>query len=466
MIRAPHRADQRRARARPARTARLRRAARARAGCPSWPWSATPTPARRRCSTGSPARDAPPADQLFVDARSRGAGCAWRSGGAAVRAHRHRRLHPEAAARSSWPPSGRRWRSWRRPTCCSTSSTRSHPRRAGAHGGRVSTCSRSSGSRTRPALTVMNKLDRLAESERAAARDPGRGRRRGVGADRRGARRPPGAGSGTRSAPPRSVPRLRVPYERGGVLSRVYAARARAGTRGSSGWHLARRRGSAGAGGPGEALPRLRCGWCRRRSARAPGRRVVEPLSRRQDHEGVVKSGASDGWRRCSSVGLWAGGGRAALRPEGHRDHPGGKSIEEAQQEAYDGPKARIAVSQFKDKTGKGWWTGAIGDGMADMLSTALFHSNRYIVLERQQVSDVLREQDLGGGRPDQEGDRGADRRDRGRGAPDHGRRDRVRGRGVRRRRRHRRHRRDGAGGSSAASPAGSRRRTWRSTCA
>ena len=74
---------------------------------------------------------------------------------------------------------------------------------------------------------------------------------------------------------------------------------------------------------------------------------------------------------------------------------PDGKSIEEAQQEAYDGPKARVAVSQFKDKTGKGWWTGAIGDGMADMLSTALFHSNRYIVLERQTVSDVLREQDL-----------------------------------------------------------------------
>jgi curli biogenesis system outer membrane secretion channel CsgG len=73
-----------------------------------------------------------------------------------------------------------------------------------------------------------------------------------------------------------------------------------------------------------------------------------------------------------------------------------GKSIDEAQAEAYDGPKARVAVSQFKDKTGKGWWTGAIGDGMADMLATALFHSNRYIVLERQQVSDVLREQDLG----------------------------------------------------------------------
>jgi curli biogenesis system outer membrane secretion channel CsgG len=94
----------------------------------------------------------------------------------------------------------------------------------------------------------------------------------------------------------------------------------------------------------------------------------------------------------------WVGAAEAQLfgGPKATVTSPEGKSIDEAQREAYDGPKARIAVSQFKDKTGKGWWTGAIGDGMADMLSTALFHSNRYIVLERQQVSDVLREQDLG----------------------------------------------------------------------
>jgi curli biogenesis system outer membrane secretion channel CsgG len=93
----------------------------------------------------------------------------------------------------------------------------------------------------------------------------------------------------------------------------------------------------------------------------------------------------------------WIGAAEGQLfGPKATVTSPEGKSIEEAQQEAYDGPKARIAVSQFKDKTGKGWWTGAIGDGMADMLATALFHSNRYIVLERQQVSDVLREQDLG----------------------------------------------------------------------
>jgi curli biogenesis system outer membrane secretion channel CsgG len=94
---------------------------------------------------------------------------------------------------------------------------------------------------------------------------------------------------------------------------------------------------------------------------------------------------------------LWAGAAQAQLfGPKATVTNPEGPSIDQAQGEAYDGPKARVAVSQFKDKTGKGWWTGAIGDGMADMLSTALFHSNRYIVLERQQVSDVLREQDLG----------------------------------------------------------------------
>lgn len=74
----------------------------------------------------------------------------------------------------------------------------------------------------------------------------------------------------------------------------------------------------------------------------------------------------------------------------------GGPSISEAQAVAYDGPKARIAVAQFKDKTGKGWWTGRIGDGMADQLVTALFNTNRYIVLERQTLGAVLEEQDLG----------------------------------------------------------------------
>ena len=79
----------------------------------------------------------------------------------------------------------------------------------------------------------------------------------------------------------------------------------------------------------------------------------------------------------------------------------GGPSMQEAQMEAYDGPKARIAISQFKDKTAKGggfhgWWNPEIGDGMRDMLATALFNTDRYIVLERQIMSEVLAEQDFG----------------------------------------------------------------------
>jgi curli biogenesis system outer membrane secretion channel CsgG len=76
----------------------------------------------------------------------------------------------------------------------------------------------------------------------------------------------------------------------------------------------------------------------------------------------------------------------------------GGPSIDEAQAVAYNGPKARIAVARFKDKTHKDWkwWTSEIGDGMADQLVTALFNTNRFIVLERQTLGDVLSEQDLG----------------------------------------------------------------------
>ncbi|MBS3919492.1 MAG: SH3 domain-containing protein [Deltaproteobacteria bacterium] len=73
-----------------------------------------------------------------------------------------------------------------------------------------------------------------------------------------------------------------------------------------------------------------------------------------------------------------------------------GPTIEQAQKEDYMGPKARVAVTRFEDKSAKGKPTGEIGDGMAEMLSNALFASNRFIVLERQALGDVLQEQDIG----------------------------------------------------------------------
>jgi len=96
-----------------------------------------------------------------------------------------------------------------------------------------------------------------------------------------------------------------------------------------------------------------------------------------------------------------------ACAPTAKVTSAGGPSIAEAQAEKYNGPKARIAVGEFQDKTAKGGWHGGwmgmwgiefrdIGEGMRDMLTTALFNTNRFIVLERQQLGEVIKEQDLG----------------------------------------------------------------------
>ena len=83
----------------------------------------------------------------------------------------------------------------------------------------------------------------------------------------------------------------------------------------------------------------------------------------------------------------------APVQPTAMVTSGGGPGIGEAQAVPYNGPKARITVSKFVDKSAKGY--GQIGEGMTDMLTTALFNSNRFIVLERGELGEVLREQDL-----------------------------------------------------------------------
>ena len=71
-------------------------------------------------------------------------------------------------------------------------------------------------------------------------------------------------------------------------------------------------------------------------------------------------------------------------------------NINEVAQQQYNGPKARIAVARFTDKSNDShWWRKEIGEGMADQLTTALVGTNRFIVLERQALDAVLSEQDL-----------------------------------------------------------------------
>ncbi len=58
------------------------------------------------------------------------------------------------------------------------------------------------------------------------------------------------------------------------------------------------------------------------------------------------------------------------------------------------GLKKRVAVMDFEDKTGHGSWH--IGSGMADMLTTALVKSGKFMVIERQQLEKIMQEQSLG----------------------------------------------------------------------
>jgi len=59
----------------------------------------------------------------------------------------------------------------------------------------------------------------------------------------------------------------------------------------------------------------------------------------------------------------------------------------------YSGSKARIAVADFDVKAAKA--TGEIGSGLREMLITALVNSNRFRVVERQVLNQVMREQEL-----------------------------------------------------------------------
>ncbi len=61
--------------------------------------------------------------------------------------------------------------------------------------------------------------------------------------------------------------------------------------------------------------------------------------------------------------------------------------------EPYTGLKARMAVVRFIDKSAKG--PGQIGEGLAEMLTTSLFKTNRYILLDRQNLDAVINEQDF-----------------------------------------------------------------------
>ncbi len=64
----------------------------------------------------------------------------------------------------------------------------------------------------------------------------------------------------------------------------------------------------------------------------------------------------------------------------------------------YYGPKKRIAVVRFENKVRNQWWDQSweIGDGLAEMVTTELFKTNRFILVERAAFADIVKEQELG----------------------------------------------------------------------
>ncbi len=75
------------------------------------------------------------------------------------------------------------------------------------------------------------------------------------------------------------------------------------------------------------------------------------------------------------------------------------QEIEEEEEEIiapapFTGIKKRIGVSGFENKSG---WRGEarLGDGMAEMLTTSLINTGRFIVVERTDLGDILSEQRL-----------------------------------------------------------------------
>ncbi|HEX9903063.1 MAG TPA: CsgG/HfaB family protein [Acidobacteriota bacterium] len=79
----------------------------------------------------------------------------------------------------------------------------------------------------------------------------------------------------------------------------------------------------------------------------------------------------------------------AACGPTAMVVNPGGPTIDEAQN-VDASAKMRIAVSRFENKTNY-----PVSGGLTDMIVSALFRTNRFIVLERENLDVVMQEQEL-----------------------------------------------------------------------
>ena len=75
-------------------------------------------------------------------------------------------------------------------------------------------------------------------------------------------------------------------------------------------------------------------------------------------------------------------------------EKPTWPSYEQLLREGYKGPKARVVVFEFTDSA-RGKETSQVGDGITQMLRSALLATNRYIVRSGKPLNDALKSQDV-----------------------------------------------------------------------
>jgi curli biogenesis system outer membrane secretion channel CsgG len=84
------------------------------------------------------------------------------------------------------------------------------------------------------------------------------------------------------------------------------------------------------------------------------------------------------------------------IHPDEKIPPPTWPTYEQILKENYKGPKARVVVTKFIDKSVKGKETSQVGDGVTEMLWNALLATNRYIIQVRKSLDDVIKGQDVG----------------------------------------------------------------------
>ncbi|MGK2859579.1 MAG: CsgG/HfaB family protein [Thermoanaerobaculia bacterium] len=57
--------------------------------------------------------------------------------------------------------------------------------------------------------------------------------------------------------------------------------------------------------------------------------------------------------------------------------------------------KPSMAVIEFDNRSGAYWWSGGVGDDLADMLTNELAATDKFKMVERAKLNSVLQEQDL-----------------------------------------------------------------------